>query len=362
MGPIPLSGDGVVTRFREEQKGVYQSIQAEIASGFRTNGQAYGPGRGDLMIALRRAPFRLCRAEQDLDFEYVSDGRVHEDDFVPMVAFVTPGMNSRVEMLTPAERQALAALDPLLADPRAVLPEPRYYRVRVLHIQAGRVSGGLRRFEERQSTVERVVANSTTRDSSSSFTLPIGSILSLIPGVTAPDIGLTSRASENTVTEQQLKTNHSFSNSGGVVVEYEIGDSDPNKEIPVEVYYDTLFRTFAFRDSSTTPLMALYEVIGAESLLEWHATLVTGASDAPEAARFNVCGHLPVDAGNDLLVSMAPEDPKSSAPTYVSTIDAKTGNVLFSDMLPGTYAAFVNGTKVALTLSAEGSVTMKTAE
>jgi hypothetical protein len=122
IGPFSHTGPEI-RNHREDGQGVSQILSAQQSLSIRTN-TPYGIGQGDIMVVIRRPSFEQWESYRDLDFRLIDDGVPTLTAF-PMKAFLQPGLNPMVDMLSADEKQALADINPLLRSKHARLSEPR---------------------------------------------------------------------------------------------------------------------------------------------------------------------------------------------------------------------------------------------
>jgi hypothetical protein len=383
FGPISWTSPTYTTT-RSSQKGVHQRINAERTKTLQTNGP-FGPGNGDLMVALVRPSFAMYRGARDMDFRFLcapgtpcwqippdcrsrttvpsasSPARPPHVEFFPMKDLVIPPPGSFVANLTQSERDALRALNPLVGNPHAILsdpqnPSPRYYFIDSFSGSAGQVSAQQSVVEIHSTDVTDVIANSTTRDGSQSFAVPLGAITAAA-GMPLPIPDLTIRQQETTTTTSEYKTVKDLSFAGGTLLSYNIGDSNPGKRLCVEVYFDTLFNAFVFRDCNPPPMELRISTLSNQLRIKdvpqtiWQATqadvqgkfIVTGSLGSAVPATGTVVNFLPLDKGR---------------PRYHVTVASGTGNLIVPNMVPGRYQATLQGKTYTVTVSAQGQATM----
>src|SRR5262249_45144709 len=144
--------------------------------------------------------------------------------------------------LTASENAAFRNLNPLLSDPHATLPEPRYYKIRDVEFQtgAGTTGGSMGIASIEKSLVEAKITNSSTRFDNTSTTIPLGALFKLA-GFPLPVPDAVYRSEETTTASVEFHTMKTLDSSSGALVEYEIADSRPNLVLNIEIYYDTYF-------------------------------------------------------------------------------------------------------------------------
>jgi hypothetical protein len=196
---------------------------------------------------------------------------------------------------------------------------------------------------------------STTRDESTSTTIPLGAIGDAVGVPLLPD--LFSRHQETTMASIELSTTKTTENANGRLLDFEIGDSDPTKVLNVQVYYDTFFRTFVFRDSGTPELMKLsnelHEKFGLDkvALKDWQVYRV---ADKYSDTQFVVAGWLGEDAPKKGALTFISEE--QHLPHHTVAVMPQSGNVLIPNMAPGKYTVEYSGQRYRLAVIDEGRV------
>ncbi len=367
---------GEYTESRSTIQGIHQSVMAKSTASFQTHPAPQEPGEGDVLVALKYPPMRLYEAWLDKDFRYVPDGRAATTTAFAMRAFDVSGLNPNADRLTPDEKAAFRSLDPLLGHPHARLPEPRFYRIQVWdNVQGALVGGSLSGLAIDRSTVESIVSTRhRAAPSTTEWKLPIGTILSSVLGVPIPGtFDPTYRSSETTETWVELKTQHAFENSTGTLCEYQIGDSDPNRLLTVEVYYDTYFRSFLFRDAETpqraTARRDLIErlALAVKPLKRWTFLVLDEGDEgdakdpvAPESYEPNlIAGYLGRPLSKGCVVDFRPID--EGKPTHRGIAYA-CGNVVLSNVEPGTYRTRIGIDVYELVVDESGAIEFRGAK
>ncbi|TKB79581.1 MAG: hypothetical protein E8D45_03900 [Nitrospira sp.] len=354
LGPIDIFNTPTETIWRTSGTGVYRNFTFQSTTGRQTN-NPYDIGTGDLMVAILRPTFETYETTGDFDFKYVpsSQGVATTVSF-PMQELMSPRPGTPPALLNQAENAAMRNLDPLLADRRARLDSPRYLLVRSEIFSGTALSCDTGMREITKDEVQQALGNSSATTSSSSVTIPIGSVLGAITGSPIPIPDPTSRTTETTTVSAEYGTTRSLERSNGVLVSYRIADSDPAKWLYVEVYYDTFFRTFAFRDASTPPVQASRDQLnnayqfGARALGGWQTLR------GQDPVRFMVAGSVASIAPQGGLAKISAP---GKAPTYV-TVAKGTGNLMVPNLTAGQYTIEVQGRTAPLTVDSQGRVAL----
>jgi hypothetical protein len=226
LGPIGgTSPTSIVTR--EAGGGVAQHINLTTSSTIRTN-NPFGPGSGDVLVAIVRPTFNLYRAQADRDAVLIQQDPNLENKVraVMMGALQNPPPGSFAALLSAAEKAELMALDPLLADPRAPLPPSRYARVRRSEVDPG--CGCARGAGDGVQVVTgtelvRALSQGTATTSTDTMTLPLSRVGALIGGalgvpLPVPDLTRTRTETTTTTIESRSVRTRQFSDS--ILMEY----------------------------------------------------------------------------------------------------------------------------------------------
>lgn len=347
FGPFSVT-DPAVTVTRNSSQRIQQTYSAHGALNLMSHDPSFGPapfgpGRGDLMYCLVRPTFNLYRALADMDFRYVSpasNGGTQGLAYFRMNELLNPQSGTPPFYLNPAEKAAIQALNPLLADPRAQLPTPRFYKVMgPISGQGGSLGGQFGSQSVTRSAVENAVGRSTTVDNSVNVNLPLGAIASAV-GLALPIPEAGYRSTDTTTSTVELRTTDLFESAQTTLVEFQFGDDDPRKWIFTEVYYDTLFRTFLFRDASPAPLMLdglrRNQKLDEIPLPRWMSLILDEkTSGNASAARFLVAGSLRqwAPSGGRAILTLPGKNPIPMQ----AAIPKGTGNVVFPSLAPGAY-------------------------
>lgn len=360
IGPISWS-DPETNTYRAAGQGTTRTIAYRNVEGWQTT--TYGRnGTGDLMLALCYPSFDLYQAPADMDFVprpgsgSQSNNRICPslNNFITMGDLLTPRPPTPGQVttyLSPAERAALVGLNPLLTNPRAALDPTRFILMSPYTLPPGvTVKGGSEAGSVTKDQVVSKLSQSSTTASTSSLKIPIGALSAAAIGVSIP-LNISSRTTETTTISVEFTSRTSLERSEGVLVEYEI--KDPEKWLHVEVYYDTWFGGFVFRD--ITP---------AETLKTWadQKGLRIRPTDRLEATRLSAASSGFALTGS--LRSLAPQ----GGLALIQSADGKlrhwagiikeTGNFAVAGLPPGTYTVSVAGQQAPLSVSTAGAVNM----
>jgi hypothetical protein len=208
------------------------------------------------------------------------------------------------------------------------------------------------------SAVEDTVRNSTTVDDGVSFTLPLGAIFRAAgSSLPVPEPGV--RETDNTTSTVEYRTKHTFSQTSGTLAEFYINQSQGTWPMFVQVYYDTFFRSFAFRDNGVIALLQQWShVVDAyqlDGILRYKVWISLRQEDGSK--QFMVVGSLPGWDPKALFGVLRPLD--KGRPTHYVSVFPKTGNVLINNLDPGDYEILVNGRPHRLSLDKAGTVQFK---
>ncbi len=371
FGPFSDSGP-VVSVSRNMSQGIQQTFSAFDALSLQTHDPAagptpFGPGRGDLLFCLVRPSFNMFRAVQDRDFKYLSPafgGGAQAVTYFPMAALLNPQPGTPPAFLSSAENAAIRALNPLLANPKTALPQPRFYRVLgPVSGQTGALNGSSGFRVVNRQEVNTATGRSTTVDNSVSFDLPLGAISSAVGlPFPVPDVGF--RNTETTTSTVEYRTVDLQESAVTRLMEYHVSDSDPLKWLFFEVYYDTLFRTFLFRDNSPEP-NNFRDIRKSYKL------------DTARLPRFFAFKETDGDGSTYLLIGSAAEwapkggmvrvwNPDQPLKECRAFINPSTGNLVLTGLKAGVYnfRVIAPGEKTLLadkklTLTTTGEVTLK---
>ncbi|HEY3198110.1 MAG TPA: RICIN domain-containing protein [Nitrospirales bacterium] len=360
IGPISYtSPTETVTRGSGDD--IYQKVSVASFTSYRNN-NPMGPGAGDLMIAVVRPTFDLYQSA--LDRDAVVNQRDNLDQKVIPIRMDTlrispPG--SIPANLTVNEKAELAALDPLLSNPRGPLPTNRYLYVRRAYVPpfvgAG-VGGGSQPGQIHGDDVTNAYARSTSTTASEGFTVPlsaIGSLAGPVGGV-LPVPDFTSRHTETTTSTVEIRNTVGREITHSILAEYEIADSNPNKELCADVYLDELFGTFAFLDCSTPTQQAginnaMNQLKVRDRTLNTFQTVASA-----QAGNFLLAGSLGTAAaqgGTAVLTPLA----ANQVPIHVAVAKG-TGNLVVPNLTPGQYHVQFQNQASTITVSPQGQVTI----
>src|SRR6185369_946171 len=130
------------TNTRGSGQGISQLFSFQSSLGISTN-NPYGPGKGDLLVCLKRPTFQVYRATRDRDFRYIvpKEGQTPAFEIFPMQDLLNPQPGTPEASLTAGENSFLRALNPLLSDPHAMLNQPRYYMIHDLSFDGASLNG-----------------------------------------------------------------------------------------------------------------------------------------------------------------------------------------------------------------------------
>ena len=358
IGPFTHSNPPVTTS-REETQGTYQEVSHSFALQVDTN-NPYSPGEGDMMVGMLRPTFRISEAPTDLEFELVGSGDVVA---IAMKELLNPTSTNSitVQNLNSDELSAFIDMNPLLTNPHARLKAPRYTPVVTFaDVVGGSVGGGYSLRTITRAQVETALANSTTTTNNSSVTIPLGSIFSAV-GVPLPfDLDINSRSSETTTIGSKYSTKESLGMSGGTMLEFTIGDSDPEARLCAEVFFDSVFRSFAFRDCNTegleyaiSSLIETYELanplppgltmVRVEDGEDSDYTLVGSLSEEEQEEGSRVRFIAQSEGAVDFEVALMPG----------------TSNVVAPAVRPGKYTVTLNGIEYTAQLFEDGESTLE---
>lgn len=339
IGPFTHS-DPEVTTTRTQTRGTQTTFSVQTALNFATHpvGQTapYGPGEGDLMFCLLRPSFELFRTTADSDFKLLRPNAGYAFAYFPMRDLLQPQPGTPWASLTPAENAKFRELDPLLSDPRAPLSEPRYYKVLGPVIgTTGQLGGQFSTSTLTRAEVNNAVGSSTLTNNSTSFSLPLGAIGSAI-GLPLPVPDPFVRHTETTTSSVEYRTTDIEQAEATILTEFSIADSDPRKVLMYEVYYDTMFHSFAFRDASPPPLV--FEQVRMQwhldetRLLQWRSLREDWTRDR---SGYLVAGSLKDWAPEGGMATFQLADGKE--PPRCAMIDSRTGNLVMAGLKPGKY-------------------------
>ena len=358
IGPFYTSSSGVATS-RTEGIGTYQELSTSFALSVSTN-NPYGPGTGDVMVGMVRPEFRLLEAAADLDFELLGAGSLVG---VAMQELLNPATSnsSMISNLTADEVQALIDMNPLLSNPHARLSGPRYVHIVTFSDIVGSGFGGSRGYSTiSRANVEDAFSRSASSSDTYSLTLPIGALFGSV-GVPLPiSLDPNFRSSEEITSSIEYRNTSSLTGSGGTMLNFSISDSDPEARLCAQVFYDTIFRTFVFRDCNTEGLeYAISSLIDTYEL----------ANPLPPGLTM-----VRVEDGDDsdyvLIGSLTEEEQEEgSSVRFIAQSEGavdfevallpNTSNLIAPVVQPGKYTVALNGVEYMAQLFEEGESTLE---
>jgi hypothetical protein len=344
------------TETHTDEQGTFHTISQTFSLGLQTN-TPYGVGRGDILVGMKAPTFEIYEAPEDLDFRILHAG---QDVAFPFEALFAPGTNSFVDQMTPDEIQALIDLNPLASNPHARLEEPRYFHVKTFASLQGALLNGQYFTDSITSIeVENKLLQTLWEDQSFSLEIPFAAIIKAATGYSVPEelIDAYARVDETTSATYTYANTTTTNNASGSVVEFQIGSSDPREEICVAIYWDSFFRTYAFRDCKTPPIHKwLDSITGTYKLHDkpmptWLAAIVEKDAKHPW-----IIGFLGDDAQAEkgAMTFRA----KDGGIEYAAAV-TRAGNVVIPEMQPGTYFVNVGKSRYMLELSENHQVTYK---
>jgi hypothetical protein len=359
FGPVGQT-EPTVTTTRDTGQGVTQQVSQSLALSVQTQ-NPYGPGEGDVMVGMLQPTVRLSKAPADLDFELLAGGSPVLFTMRELL-HPTTTQSVTVQNLTADERQAVLDLNPLVADPHARLKEPRYVLVHQFQDQVGASVGGQASlYSVTRAQVEAAVGRSTTTTTSDSFALPMGAIAKAV-GSPIPIPDPTSRVQETKTSSARYSSEASLTGSGGTLIEFVIADSDPQKRLCTEVYYDTYFRSFAFRDCLTPGARSwvdgVHETYELAQALPEGLELVRIEDDHGEA--YGLVGSLgkgneAAEAASSTVRFVADEE----GVDFEVALVPGTANLLAVGVAPGSYTVTHGGEKYRVKLADVGPIELQ---
>lgn len=366
LGPIQDSTPQY-TNWRSQTRGTQTIFSLQSALNFSTHpiGRTtpYGPGEGDLLFCLLRPTFEQYQTVADSDFRFVAPSGSPAFAYFPMRELLLPQPGTPWAQLTPTENAAFRTLNPLLTDPRAPLPAPRYVKVvgPIVGV-TGALGGQFGTSSVTRREVDQARGSSTTTGGTSGPSLPLGALSSLI-GSPLPVPDAFARHSEMTTSSVEYRESEMEQDENTILSEFEIADSDPTKVLWVEIYYDTLFRSFAFRDAS--PPTSVWErlrlrLAPSTTLKSWLGQREDWKPVGTNS--FLIAGPLKKWAPLGGMATFRSADGKQSLGR--AGIDPVTGNILMTGLKAGRYSVLVEArgdlraTLLTLTLDQEGVPTV----
>lgn len=354
LGPLQHTEPTHTTR-RDSTVGTYQNVSYELAVGNRSEAR-FGVGRGDMLVAMKAPKYQFLSAPNDLDYELAEAGALVR---FPMEALFRTG-NSVVDALTTAERQALIDLNPLASNPHAQLPEPRYYEVmQFASLQGGQSNGAYTVRSVTGQHLRQLNSRGITTRRSSSFKLDMGAVVGYARKLGNVPSGLPTPTAYSRVDETDsvtLELTNEFDTDGahGSIVDFVIADSDPYKEICTTVYWDTYFRTFAFRDCATKATMNTFRrfMDKYELFVRPMKFWVAEKSDPSKHGHLFVAGSL-ANEGLD-IEEVTFESVSHPGLYYTAAVMEKTLNVVLPSIRPGYYETQVYSDLYGLKVSELG--------
>ncbi len=222
-----------------------------LSSSLFATGTSFGPGPGDSIVGLLSPPIDLYGAAQDADFRPRPDQEGPHYIGIPVRDLLAPPPGSDAEALSADDRAALLALDPLATDPHAPLPAPRFLFVAAYDLEGVTAMGSAGVTTITKSQVAQAIMQSSGMGTS--VDLKLSAIFQAAGTAAKPPSFLPDpsvKTQENDTITVSYKAATTLSTEDDVVASFTIADTDPTKTIRTEVYYDTLFRTFLFRDAT----------------------------------------------------------------------------------------------------------------
>jgi len=209
------------------------TVQDTTGNAVTTDPATGGPGSGDILCFLRnvRLVWFVDNGQLKLaliDFEGISLLTVH--------ALQTQGVQTGLD---PATIQALCNLDPLIAGPKAVLSPPRFTRPEPQNVQVG---GGTSPYKY---TVTHTVTQSDL-ETTTTVNQDVASAGQSLPNYLGPD------ATDDTVQVKLTQSSASGTTTGNTVSTELDLYSGPLEIYCVDLFYDTIFGTFAMQQSAVT--------------------------------------------------------------------------------------------------------------
>jgi hypothetical protein len=226
-----------------------------------------------------------------------------------------------------------------------------------LALTGAQINGSLGVQSVTRQQVESVLTNSLTYDDSETVTIPVGAITAAL-GYPIPLPDLTFRHMENSTASTEYKTVHTLEGTSGALLEFQIADSNPSRWIYTQVYYDTFFRTFVFRDSATPGRIRLADSLRERFQLDvrpvrrWESIRAEDHED-----RYFVVGSLSALGIKKGTVEFIPK--RKGKATHRVSVFPKTGNVMIPNMAEGVYTIRAGSRKYTFTLDKYGEVTIK---
>jgi hypothetical protein len=343
LGPFSDSTP-VVNNWRSMTQGIQQTFSVVGSLNYATHnplaGPApYGPGYGDLMVCLRRPTFEMYQALQDRDFRLLLPGQQAQGTppplldavYFPMYEVANPQPGTPLAFLTRDELRKFRELDPLVGAPWAALRPPRFYLVATITGAGGSVGSQYGRNTVTRAELNQMMGRSTTVDNSTGFTLPLGAIATALGSpVPVPDVGF--RHMETTTSSIEYRTTEAVEDVSTELVEYHIEDSNPRKWLYVEVYYDTLFHSFLFRDA--TPILPVIEALRRMTQLDERPT-ARWLGIRQDEGRYLVTGSLKSLAAGGGAAVVTPVG--GEKPVCCAVFGPETGNMVIPNLAPGRY-------------------------
>ncbi len=375
VGPATFWESPTETIRRADGHGITQIMSFEAQRGRRTN-NPYGIGSGDVMVALCRPYFEMFKTSSDRDFRLLTDSlssvRLADGShsrprgspcvnpyYVFPMRELLPGnapAGQPTAYLSNTERQALIMLNPLLGNPHARLDPRRYVLVRHGETFSGTtLTGDFEVGEITAAEVNHAVARSTETSTSTGFTIPLGAIGTAVgAGFALPDVS--HRGTETVTVAAEFRTVANRQHSSDVLLQYEIADSDPEKKLCVEVYYDLFFGAFAFRDSCPAPVQSALREAHRRSQFATRPNNAWSAIHGDQTGVFVVSGSLgPVSTGGGTAMIRSTD---GRGLTYRAKVTPGTGNLFIANIRPGNYDIEVEGRRASMAVDRNGVVTV----
>jgi hypothetical protein len=212
---------------------------------------------------------------------------------------------------------------------------------------------------------------SVTDDNSAVVSIPIGSLA----GTLLQDKNIISsnfdrppggpvnfdlvRDQETTTTNTTYRIMKDTSLSSGNVLDYCIKDSDPNKYLCGNVYYDTAFHSLAFRDCSTPQAQEAFDKVRSRNALLVHPLAAWVHEQIESSGTYIFAGSLGNVGPKPKRAQIRALDAEGRATrTILVQVMPNTGNVLIGDLKPGKYELIFEGLTRPLTVGKTGNVTL----
>jgi hypothetical protein len=370
LGPFVEFGSTVKTS-RSTDTGTTQTWSFGGTSSIATSNN-YGIGQGDVLVALFRPNLDIYATQLDSDFRLKTSAPPPATVSFPMKELLSPQPSTPPGNLTQEERQYLRSLNPLLENPRAELDPRRYILVTRDYFDGAALGGEAKAGVIHRGDVTDAFSRSETNSSTFTLKIPLGALLSDIvsvvtgahsgtdsssthsgdSGTGAPSDSTSIRSGDSDTVTVSYKNSNSISGNSDILASYQIGDSDPTKWLYVEIYYDTFWGTFVFRDVSPELSPRRAHVFGAGTF----PTTTLAKWDVQEASgKFTLAGSLRQLVNRGSVVNIIPIRGTSDV-VHSTVISSDTGNLLIPDIAPGEYLARAGNRAVTLTIDRQGKV------